>query len=52
MSDAQLRWLYANCKAVVSASHEDFGLTPLEGNLFGKPKPMSPALFRELESAG
>ena len=37
VSDAQLRWLYAHCRAVVSASHEDFGLTPLEGNLFGKP---------------
>jgi glycosyltransferase involved in cell wall biosynthesis len=37
VSDAQLRWLYANCAAVVTASHEDFGLTPLEGNLFGKP---------------
>ena len=37
VSDAQLRWLYANCAAVVSASHEDFGLTPLEGNMFGKP---------------
>ena len=37
MSDAQLRWLYANCAAVVAASHEDFGLTPLEGNTFGRP---------------
>lgn len=37
VSDAQLRWLYANSAAVVAASHEDFGLTPLEGNTFGKP---------------
>lgn len=37
VSDAQLRWLYANCAAVVAASHEDFGLTPLEGNMFGRP---------------
>ena len=37
VSDAQLRWLYANCGAVVAASHEDFGLTPLEGNTFGRP---------------
>ncbi|MCU1595717.1 MAG: glycosyltransferase family 4 protein [Frankiales bacterium] len=37
VSDAQLRWLYAHCSAVVSASYEDFGLTPLEGNLFGAP---------------
>lgn len=37
VSDAQLRWLYANSAALVSASHEDFGLTPLEANLFGRP---------------
>jgi len=37
VSDSELRWLYANCKAVVSAAYEDFGLTPLEGNMFGKP---------------
>ena len=36
-SDAQLRWLYANCRALVAASHEDFGLTPLEANAFGRP---------------
>ncbi len=32
-----MRWLYANCDGVVTASHEDFGLTPLEGLAFGKP---------------
>ena len=37
LTDAQLRWLYARCRAVVSASHEDFGLTPIEGATFGKP---------------
>jgi glycosyltransferase involved in cell wall biosynthesis len=37
VSDAQLRWLYANCSAVVAASREDYGLTPLEGAAFGKP---------------
>jgi glycosyltransferase involved in cell wall biosynthesis len=36
-SDAQLRWLYANCRAVIAASYEDYGLTPLEGAAFGKP---------------
>lgn len=36
-SDAELRWLYANCRAVIGLAHEDFGLTPLEGNSFGKP---------------
>lgn len=35
--DAQLRWLYENCFAVIATSHEDFGLTPLEGNTFGRP---------------
>jgi glycosyltransferase involved in cell wall biosynthesis len=37
ISDAQLRWLYANCSVLVAVSHEDFGLTPLEANAFGKP---------------
>lgn len=35
--DRQLRWLYANSVGVVSASYEDFGLTPIEGAAFGKP---------------
>lgn len=37
VSDAQLRWLYAHARAVVSLSHEDFGLTPVEGFAFGTP---------------
>lgn len=37
VSDAHLAWLYANCVGVVSASHEDFGLTPLEAASFGRP---------------
>jgi glycosyltransferase involved in cell wall biosynthesis len=37
VDDAKLRWLYANCLAVVSASHEDFGLTPLEAASLGRP---------------
>jgi glycosyltransferase involved in cell wall biosynthesis len=37
LSDAELRWLYANCSALLAVSHEDFGLTPLEANAFGKP---------------
>jgi glycosyltransferase involved in cell wall biosynthesis len=36
-TDAQLRWCYANCKALVTVSFEDFGLTPLEAASFGKP---------------
>jgi glycosyltransferase involved in cell wall biosynthesis len=37
VSDEQLRWLYAACIGLVSASYEDFGLTPLEAAAFGKP---------------
>jgi glycosyltransferase involved in cell wall biosynthesis len=37
VSDEQLRWLYASCRGLVSASFEDFGLTPLEAAAFGKP---------------
>ena len=37
VTDEQLRWLYANCDLLVAASHEDFGLTPLEAATFGKP---------------
>lgn len=37
ITDAELRWLYANCRALVAASYEDFGLTPLEAATFGRP---------------
>jgi len=37
VSDAQLRWLYANASAVVAVAREDFGLTPIEGHAFGTP---------------
>jgi glycosyltransferase involved in cell wall biosynthesis len=37
LDDETLRWLYGACTAVVSASHEDYGLTPLEAAAFGKP---------------
>ena len=37
ISDAQLRWLYAHCRALVAPSYEDFGLTPVEAAAFGKP---------------
>lgn len=36
LTDAQIRWLYARSAAVVSASYEDFGLTPIEAATFGK----------------
>lgn len=37
VSDEQLRWLYAHARALISVSHEDFGLTPIEANAFGTP---------------
>ncbi len=37
LTDGQIRWLYAHCEAVVSASYEDFGLTPIEAAAYGKP---------------
>lgn len=37
VSDSELRWLYHNCAGLIAAGLEDFGLTPLEVNAFGKP---------------
>jgi glycosyltransferase involved in cell wall biosynthesis len=37
VGDAELRWLYANARCLVTASYEDFGLTPVEAAAFGKP---------------
>ncbi len=37
VDDGRLRWLYSNSRALVAASYEDFGLTPLEAAMFGKP---------------
>lgn len=37
VTDAELRWLYTNATALVSAAHEDFGLTPVEANAHGTP---------------
>lgn len=37
IDDARLRWLYANCRALVATAYEDFGLTPVEAMAFGKP---------------
>lgn len=36
-TEQQLRWLYASCRVLVTASYEDFGLTPCEAAIFGKP---------------
>ncbi|MBP1301316.1 glycosyltransferase involved in cell wall biosynthesis [Curtobacterium sp. 1310] len=37
ISEAELRWAYANAEALISVSREDFGLTPVEANSFGTP---------------
>lgn len=37
VGDGELRWLYENCRGLVAASYEDFGLSPLEAATFGKP---------------
>jgi glycosyltransferase involved in cell wall biosynthesis len=37
VTDAQLRWLYASAAALVAASYEDFGLTPVEAAALGTP---------------
>lgn len=37
VSDAGLRWLYANSGLLVAAAYEDFGLTPVEAASFGVP---------------
>lgn len=37
VTDGQLVTLYSSCEALVTAALEDFGLTPLEAALFGKP---------------
>ncbi|SMC50579.1 glycosyltransferase [Janibacter indicus] len=37
LTDAQMRWAYSHARALVAASHEDFGLSPLEAGAFGRP---------------
>lgn len=37
LSDGALAWLYKNCRAIIAASYEDYGLTPLEAGVWGKP---------------
>ncbi len=37
LDDAELRWTYAHCLVLLAPSYEDFGLTPLEAGVFGKP---------------
>ncbi|MFW0182955.1 glycosyltransferase [Rothia sp. CCM 9417] len=37
LSDEQMQYAYAHARALLAVSHEDFGITPLEGGAFGKP---------------
>jgi glycosyltransferase involved in cell wall biosynthesis len=37
VGDEELAWLYANATALIAASYEDFGITPLEAAGFGVP---------------
>jgi glycosyltransferase involved in cell wall biosynthesis len=37
VDDARLRWLYRHSAALVAASYEDYGLSPLEAAAFGRP---------------
>jgi len=37
LTDAQMAWLYKHCRALLAASYEDFGLTPLEAGVWGRP---------------
>jgi glycosyltransferase involved in cell wall biosynthesis len=37
VSDEELRWLYQNARCLLAVAQEDFGLTPVEANLFGIP---------------
>jgi glycosyltransferase involved in cell wall biosynthesis len=32
-----MSWLYQHCLALIAASYEDFGLTPIEAGLRGRP---------------
>lgn len=37
LTEGQLAWLYKNCDALIAASYEDYGLTPIEAGVWGKP---------------
>ena len=42
LTDAQLRWVYAHCAALLAPSLEDYGLTPLEAGAFGRADARAP----------
>ena len=37
LADEQMVWLYQRCRALIAASYEDFGLTPIEAGVWGRP---------------
>lgn len=37
LTDHQMGWLYSNSRAIIAASYEDFGLTPIEAAVWGRP---------------
>jgi glycosyltransferase involved in cell wall biosynthesis len=37
LTDAQMAWLYKHCRALLAASYEDLGLTPIEAGVWGRP---------------
>lgn len=37
LTAGQMTWLYTRCNAVIAASYEDYGLTPIEAGYHGKP---------------
>ncbi|MDR3663362.1 MAG: glycosyltransferase [Mycobacterium sp.] len=37
LTDGQMAWLYKNCRALLSSSFEDYGLTPIEAGVWGRP---------------
>ncbi len=36
LTDAQMAWLYQSCRALIAASYEDYGLTPIEAGGVGQ----------------
>jgi glycosyltransferase involved in cell wall biosynthesis len=37
LTDGQMSWLYQHSRALIAASYEDYGLTPIEAGVWGKP---------------
>jgi glycosyltransferase involved in cell wall biosynthesis len=37
LTDGQMSWLYEHCRALLAASYEDYGLTPIEAGVWGRP---------------